>query len=56
MKRHFLIVNEAGRRKAQAFRASVDEVRSPPVMHVRARAPALWMLVICLVALDILIA
>jgi len=47
LKHHFLIKSGAGRRKALAFRASVADVRSPPVT---AKAPALCTLVICLTA------
>ena len=47
LKHHFWIRSDAGRRKALAFRASVADVWSPPVM---AKAPALCILVIYLMA------
>ena len=49
LKHNLHIKSDAGRRKAQASRASVGHVRRPPVM---ARAPALCTEVICLVTLE----
>ena len=48
LRHHFLISSRTGRRYTQAFRASVGDVRRPPVM---ASTPALWMLLICLMTL-----